>query len=49
MITGLTTLEEEMTNMKVILEKLTKESAEKKACIKLQEEKIVKLTKKLEK
>jgi len=49
MMTSLTTMEEEMENMKAILEKLTKESEEKEACIKLQEEKIAKLTKKLEK
>jgi len=49
MMTGLITLEEEMANMKVILEKLTRVSAEKKAHIKFQEEKIAKLTRKLEK
>ena len=49
MMTGTTTLKEEMTNMKVILEKLTRENEEKEACIKFQEEKIAKLTKKLEK
>jgi len=38
-----------MTNMKVILQKLTKKSEDKKANINLQEEKIAKLTKKLEK
>jgi len=38
-----------MANMKVILEKFTRESTEKEACVKLQEEKIAKLTKKLEK
>ena len=49
MMTGSTTLEEEMANMKAILENLTRESAEKEACIKFQEEKIARLTKKLEK
>jgi len=44
-----TNLEEEMANMKLILEKLTRESEEKEAHIKLQEEEIAKLTKKLEK
>jgi len=46
---GSTTLEKEMANMKAILEKLTRESEENEACIKLQAEKIAKLTKKLEK
>ena len=49
MMTGTTTLEEEMANMKVILEKLTRDNKEKVARIKLQEEKITKLTRKLEK
>jgi len=34
MMTGTTTLEEEMANMKVILEKLTRANEEKEACIK---------------
>jgi len=45
---GSTGFEDEMANMKAILEKLTKESEEKEARIKLQAEKIAKLTKKLE-
>jgi len=49
MMTGTTTLKEEMTNIKVILEKLTRENEEREARIKLQEEKTAKLTKKLEK
>jgi len=49
MMTCTTSLKEEMPNMKAILEKLTKESTKKEACIKLQEEKIAKLTGKLEK
>jgi len=49
MMTGTTTLREEMVNMKVILEKLTRDNAEKEVRIKLQEEKIAKLTGKLEK
>ena len=49
MMTGTTTVEEEMTNMKGILEKLTRESVKKEAGIKFQEEKIAKLTGKLEK
>ena len=39
MMTCTTTLEEEMANMKAILEKLTRDNEEKKARIKLQEEK----------
>jgi len=46
---GSTSLEKEMSNMNVILEKLTRESEEKEARGKFQEEKIAKLTKKLEK
>jgi len=46
MMTGSTSLEEEIANMTVILEKLTRDSEEKEACIKLQEVKIAKLTKK---
>jgi len=49
MMTGTTTLEEEMGNMKAILEKLTRDNEEKEAYIKFQEEKIAKLTRKLEK
>jgi len=49
MMIGSTSLEEEMANMKVILEKLNRDSEEKKAGIKLQEENIANLTKKLEK
>ena len=40
--------EEKMANMKAILQKLIRESEEKEARIKLQGEKIAKLTKKLE-
>jgi len=43
MMKGSTTLEEEIANMKAILEKLTRESEEKEACIKLQEKKIARL------
>ena len=49
MMTGTTILEEEMANMKAILEKITRYNEEKEAHIKLQEEKIAKLTRKLEK
>jgi len=49
MMTSSTTLEEEMTNMKAILEKLTRESKEDEERIKLQEEKIAKLSRKLKK
>jgi len=49
MMTGTTTLEEEMTNMKAILEKFTRDSIEKEACNKFQEENITKLTRNLEK
>jgi len=38
-----------MATMKATLERLVKESEEKEECIKLQEEKIVMLTRKLEK
>ena len=48
MMTDTTTLEKEMANMKAILEKLTRESVGKEARIKFQEEKIAKLTRKLE-
>jgi len=47
MMTDITTLEEEMANMKAILEKLTRENEEKEARIKFQQEKIAKLTRKL--
>ena len=49
MMTGTITLEEEMANIKVILEILTRDNEKKEARIKLQEEKITKLTRKLEK
>ena len=49
MMTGSITLEDEMTNMKAILEKLTRESEEKGERTKLQDENIGKMTKKLEK
>jgi len=49
MMTDTTTPLEELANMKAIQEKLTRESAEKEVRIKLQEEKIAKLTRKLEK
>ena len=49
MMTGTTTLEEEMANMKAILDKLTRENEEKEVRVKIQEEKIAKLTQKLEK
>ena len=38
-----------MPPMKAMMERLTKKSEEKEACIKLHEEKIAKLTKKLKK
>ena len=46
---GTNNLEEEMAAMKAMLEWLIKESEEKEARIKLQEEKITRLTRKLEK
>jgi len=49
MTTGANNSEEEMAAMKAMLERIVKESEEKKAYIKLQEEKIVRLTKNLEK
>jgi len=49
MMIGLTTLKEEMANMKAILENSQRKSKEKEARIKLQEEKIAQLTKKLKK
>ena len=48
-MTSTTTLKEEMANVKAILEKLTMENEETEARIKLQKEKIAKLTRKLEK
>ena len=47
MMAGITTLKEEMANMKVIVEKLTKDNEEKEARLKLQEQKIAKLIRKL--
>jgi len=41
MMADTTTLEEEMTNMKVILNNLTRENEEKKARIKLQEKRLL--------
>jgi len=41
--------DEEMAAMMAMLEKLVKENEEKEACIKLQEEKIARMTRKLEK
>jgi len=49
MTIGANNLEEEMATMKAMLESLIKESEEKKVHINLQEEKIVRLTTKLEK
>jgi len=49
MTIGTNNLEEEMAAMRAMLELLIKESEEKEALIKLQEEKIAKLTRKLEK
>ena len=49
MTIGTNSLEEEMAAMKAMMEKIIKESEKKEACIKLQEETIVRLTKKLEK
>ena len=46
---GAINFEEEFTSMKAILERLSKESAEKDARIKRQEEHIAKLLKKLDK
>ena len=42
-------MKEEMAAMKAMLERLIKESEEKEVCIKLQEEKIARLNRKLEK
>jgi len=47
MTIGTNNLEEEMVAMKAMLEQIVKESEEKEAHIKLQEEKIARLTKKL--
>jgi len=49
MTLGTNKLEEEMAIMKAMLERLVKENEEKEARIKLHEEKIARLTKKLEK
>jgi len=49
MTIGTDDLEEEMAAMKAMLKRLVNESEEKVVRIKLQEEKIVKLTRKLEK
>jgi len=49
MTIGTNNLEEKMTSMKTMLERLVKESEEKEECIKLQEEKITRLTKRLDK
>jgi len=46
---GINDLEEEMAAMKAMLERLVKESEEKEVRINLQEEKISRLTRKLEK
>ena len=46
---GTNNLEEEMASMKAMLERLVKESEENEACLKLQEEKITRVIKKLEK
>jgi len=49
MTIGTNNLEEEMAAMNSMLERLVKETEEKELRIKLQEEKIARLTKKLEK
>ena len=49
MTIGTNSLEEEMATMKAMLERLVKGSEEKEARINLQEEKIARLTRKLEK
>jgi len=49
MKTGTNSWEKEMAAMKAILEKLVKETEQKEVCIKMYEEKIFMLTKKLEK
>jgi len=49
MTIGTNNLEEEMATIKAMLEHLVKENEEKEACIKLHEEKIARLTRKLEK
>ena len=49
MMVGAANFEEEFTNMKVMLERLSKESVEKDVRIKRQEEHIAKLLKKLDK
>jgi len=49
MIIGTNNLEEEVATIKATVEKLTKKNKEKEARLKLQEEKIIRLTRKLEK
>ena len=49
MTIGTKNLEEEMTAMKAMIERLVNENEDKEACIKLHEEKIARLTRKLEK
>jgi len=49
MTIGTNNLEEEMAAIKAMLERLVKESEENEACIKSQEEKIARLSRKLEK
>ena len=49
MAVGTNNLEEEMASIKAMLERLVKKSEEKEARIKLQEENIARLTRKLEK
>jgi len=49
MTIGTNNLEEEMADMKAMLERLVEESEEKEVRIKLHEEKIARLTRKLEK
>jgi len=49
MTIGTNNLEEDVASMKATLEKLVKENEENEVCIRLQEEKIVRLTRKLEK
>jgi len=49
MTIGINNLEEEMVVMKAILEQLVKENEDKEACIKLHQEKVAGLTRKLEK
>jgi len=49
MIIGTNNLKEEMDAMKGMLERLVNKSEEKETCIKLQEKKIIRLTKNLKK